>query len=452
MRNSRKPGEADKKFKNKLKELIKNSTFSLLSNVFQLIVSLGSGIIIARSLGTSGKGEVFLINQIFGFVQVIFSFGFGPAIIYLLKKKELSLRKVNYFILLYCSVLAVIFILVVIFFNNIINVLIGGDLSLKLMVLTFIIGYINTLSGLLGYKILIHNNGIKYQSIAGLISNGAFVLLLVLTLLIFELGVDGVAYSLIGSALVRLLLYVIKKENVLVTFEKINLLEVNKLFKYGFYVFVTNFFLTSVFRIDTFFLNKMVSKAQLGLYSVSVNVSELLLLIPSAIGVALFPHLSGLDRKEQTDTMCLVGRVSFIIGFLGIVALSIIGYPFIWIVFGEDFLPAFVPFLFLLPGLMAMSVNYSYSNYFNSIGLPLVSAYIFSVGLIINVVLNLVLIPKFGISGAAISSSITYAFITIGFAIKIIKLDNLALKEFMIPKLSDYSYVIEKITYFLMKR
>lgn len=435
-----------------MKELIKNSTFSILSNVLQLVVSLGSGIILARSLGTSGKGEAYLITQIFGFIQVIFSFGFGPAIIYFLKKKELSLKKVNFFILLHCSFLAVIFILAVIFFNNIINMLIGGDLSLKLMVLTFIIGYINILSGLLGYKILIHNNGIKYQSIAGLVSNGAYILLLVLTLLIFGLGVVGVAYSLIGSALVRLLLYVIKKENNLVTFEKINLLEVNKLFKYGFYIFLTNFFLTSVFRIDTFFLNKMVSTAQLGLYSVSVNVSELLLLIPSSIGVALFPHLSGLDKKEQTDTMCLVGRVSFIIGFLGIFALAIIGYPFIWIVFGKDFLPAFVPFLFLLPGLMAMTVNYSYSNYFSSIGQPLVGAYIFLVGLIINVVLNLVLIPKLGISGAAISSSITYAFITIGFAIKIIKLDNLPLKEFMIPKLSDYSYVKKKITGFLKKR
>jgi O-antigen/teichoic acid export membrane protein len=101
---------------------------------------------------------------------------------------------------------------------------------------------------------------------------------------------------------------------------------------------------------------------------------------------------------------------------------------------------------------MAMTVNYSYSNYFSSIGKPLVGAYIFISGLIINIVLNLVLIPKIGISGAAISSSITYVCVTIGFAIKIIKLENLPIREFMIPKLSDYLYVKVKITDFLKGR
>lgn len=408
--------------------------------------------IIARFLGPSGKGEVFLITQIFGFIQVIFSFGFGPAIIYFLKKNEISLEKVNLFIWVHCLLLAVLFTIGVFFISDIINTLIGGNLSVKLLALTFFIGQINILSALIGYKIQMSDDGIKYQSVAGLVSNGFYVLFLVLALIVFNLGVVGVAYSLVGSALIKLIMFFLKKDSSLISFEKVDASDLNKLLKYGSHIFLTNFFLTSVFRIDTFFLNKMVSTADLGLYSVSVNISELLLLIPSAIGIALFPHLSGLIRDEQLSTMCLVGRVSFIIGLLGIVGLSIIGYPFIWVVFGESFLPAYVPFLFLLPGLMAMTVNYSYSNYFSSIGRPLIGAYVFIAGLIINVILNLVLIPQLGISGAAISSSITYVFITIAFVMQIKRIDNLSIWEIMIPKISDYLYIKQKVMNILSKK
>lgn len=434
-----------------MKKLLQSSAFSILSNIMQLLVSLGSGIIIARSLGTTGKGEIFLITQVMSLVQVIFSFGFGPSILYYLKRNETKPAEVNYFIFGYILILAVLFAVSLVFFDVPIKNLVGGDLSVRLIILAFGIAYINILALFVGYKIMSTEHGVKSWSISNLVSNIFYLCFLAGFIMILKMGVLGALYALVISSLIKLimLLYFGRPNMEFSVISKINL---KKISFYGIQIFMTNLFLTSVFRIDTFFLNKMVSLSDLGLYSVSVNVGELLLLIPSAIGVALFPHLSGLSKEEQLDAMSLVGRVSFLIGFAGIIGLSIIGYPFILIVFGRNFLPAFTPFLFLLPGLMAMTVNYSYSNYFSSIGKPIVGGIVFFIGLIFNVILNLLLIPKMGISGAAITSSITYIIITTCFVLKIKQMNDLSVKEFLFPKKSDLVYIKEKVMTFINKK
>lgn len=433
-----------------IKKLVNNSAFSILNNLVQLLVSLGSGIIIARSLGTEGKGEVFLITQIFNLIGVIFSFGFGPAIIFFLKNDTISKARLNSFILCYSVLLAFIFALSLLFFSSEISHLFSENFQFRLLVLTFIIAHLNIASSLVGYKQMANENGVKRWSVITLISNLCYVVTLLLFLLVFKMQVMGVIYALICGGVVKLLL-LFYQPKVQEGYELFLVGDVKKLAGFGFQIFLSNLFLTTVFRVDTFFLNKMVSLSQLGLYSVSVNVGELLLLIPSAIGVALFPHLSGLEKKEQKSAMCLVGRISFVIGLIGILGLAVIGYPFILIVFGRDFLPAFLPFLMLLPGLMAMTLNYAYSNYFSSIGKPMAGAYIFLVGLLINVLLNLWLIPIFGIAGAAISSSITYVVITMGFILKVRQMDNLPLTEFVFPKVSDYIYIKNQVNKFLKR-
>lgn len=434
------------------KKLVNSSAFSILNNLVQLIVSLGSGMLIARSLGPEGKGEVFLVTQIFNLITVIFSFGFGPAIIYFIKNNVIPKARINTFILVYSLVLILVFTLSLIFFGDHISRLFSENLQFKLLVLTFVIAHLNIASSLIGNKQMAMENGVKRWSVITLISNFCYLIALVVFLLLFGLQIMGVVYALILGGVVKLLLLFYKTDDDLAEgYERINIVEVRKLAGFGFQIFLSNLFLTSVFRVDTFFLNKMVSLSELGLYSVSVNVGELLLLVPSAIGVALFPHLSGLEKEEQKEAMCLVGRISFVIGFIGIVGLAAIGYPFILVVFGRSFLPAFIPFLILLPGLMAMTLNYAYGNYFSAVGKPLIGAVIFLIGLVVNVALNLWLIPIFGISGAAISSSITYLVIITGFIMKVRQMHRIPLTEFVFPKLSDYFYIKNQVVKFLKR-
>ncbi len=435
-----------------LRKLVSNSTFSLINNLLQLVLSLGSGMLIARFLGVKGKGEVYLITQVYTMLQIVFSIGLGSALLYFLKKEEINRQQSNAFIVVYCLLMTVFFAMLLFTFGSSIGFVFGGEIPYNFLVLSFLLALLNISSSFVGYAGMAEEEGVKWWSICTFLGNIFYLIMLVVFIIFIKLSTVGVIYALLISVLVKLALLAWPVHKDRFKFERINGAQFKKIVLYGFQIFISNLFLTSVFRIDTFFLNKMSTVSQLGIYSVATSVGELLLLIPNAIGVALFPHLSGLKRADQRAAMCVVGRVCFIIGLLGILGLAVIGYPFIIIIFGKAFISAFPPFLMLLPGLFAMTLNYSYSNYFSSIGKPLIGAYAFSIGLFINIILNVVLIPNLGISGAAISSSTSYLAITIGFVVFIKREDNVSIIDFVIPQKSDFIYIIDKVKTIVLKK
>jgi O-antigen/teichoic acid export membrane protein len=82
--------------------------------------------------------------------------------------------------------------------------------------------------------------------------------------------------------------------------------------------------------------------------------------------------------------------------------------PVVTILFGEAFLPAVPAFLWLMPGVIMLSVNTVYMNYFASTGMPLITVYSPAIAAAVNIVLNMKLIPVMGIIGASVSISVSY--------------------------------------------
>jgi O-antigen/teichoic acid export membrane protein len=97
--------------------------------------------------------------------------------------------------------------------------------------------------------------------------------------------------------------------------------------------------------------------------------------------------------------------------------MAVIGYPAVLAVFGTRFVGAYSALVLLIPGLMALSVIFPFANLLSSRGEALLNAAIFGAGATANVVLNLVLVPRLGIKGAAASSSICYVAVSICFVL-----------------------------------
>jgi O-antigen/teichoic acid export membrane protein len=425
--------------------IFKNSIFSIFNNVLQLIVSLGTGIIIARILGVEGKGIVYLISQIFSLLQLVFCFGFGPSILYNLKNNKITKAKVHFFLIQYLIVIFFGSFLLIEFAAADINGIFGSELDQKLMILTFGIAFLNVISSLFGNELMVSDKGIYHSTLISIISNLFYLFSIIILLFFFKGGVISVVISLLIAAIVKssLILFFIFKDDK--RFQKPTKNEVVTLTRYGGQFFLNAFFLSSIFRMDVFFLSHSKEISDIGFYSVSVNVAELVLIIPSAIGTVLFPHFTGLMRHEQKEKMAQSGRINFFIGLSGSILIAIIAYPFILIVFGKQFLPAMGPLLLLLPGILAMTLNYSYSNYINSIGKPMIGTIFFAIGLVVNILINYFLIPVYGMWAAAVSSSITYIGITLLFVFYISRIDKISLAEFVFPRKSDIIYVYNKI-------
>jgi O-antigen/teichoic acid export membrane protein len=133
-------------------------------------------------------------------------------------------------------------------------------------------------------------------------------------------------------------------------------------------------------------------------------------MLSQAVDIVILPRLSALhdDEASRLRLTPLVARWVFILSFIGAFILAILGLPFIRIVYGSEYVGAYRALLWLLPGIVLISGTRVLANDISARGRPELNMYTAWLILIINIVANLLLIPHFGIEGAAIASTIAY--------------------------------------------
>ena len=177
---------------------------------------------------------------------------------------------------------------------------------------------------------------------------------------------------------------------------------------YGLRSYFTSLCAYAMLRIDLLMVQYLRGAEQVGYYSVAVGMADLLYMIPSTVGTLLFPRLSAMrTRHEQwrsTSRMTLLMLATLTPLAL---AASLLAPWITRVLFGPRFLPAVPAFVWLMPGIVAYGSTFA-SLFLLSVGLPAMVLVLWAGFVLLNVALNLVLIPRYGFVGASISSSITY--------------------------------------------
>lgn len=179
--------------------------------------------------------------------------------------------------------------------------------------------------------------------------------------------------------------------------------------RYGVKAYLGAIFAFLVLRIDLLMVQYIAGPEQAGYYSIAVAMADLLYMVPVVVGTILFPTLSAIADPGERWSFARKSRswVAALMLVLTLVA-GALADPLTRFLFGPAFAPAVPAFLVLLPGIWLISVNIIYMNYFASCGMPPLTVISPAVAALVNVLLNLVLIPKWGIVGASFSSSVCY--------------------------------------------
>jgi O-antigen/teichoic acid export membrane protein len=189
------------------------------------------------------------------------------------------------------------------------------------------------------------------------------------------------------------------------------------------------------YRTDILLIGFFLSGTEVGWYYVSVLLAERLLSLTQATSTVFLPSASSSEiQREKTP---LFSRLNFSVVFAGSVLIGITAYWFVPFLFSADYFNSVLPLVLLLPGIISLSVSKILSADFTSRGLPQYSLYVSLLNFVLNISFNLVLIPEYGISGAALSSSISY---TAALILQIYLYKNLAgigLSELIIMKKGD---------------
>jgi O-antigen/teichoic acid export membrane protein len=161
-------------------------------------------------------------------------------------------------------------------------------------------------------------------------------------------------------------------------------------------------------RLDQFLCAYFLTPADVGLYAIAVNFSNLLLKIPDATGTVMFPRLAGSSERDAHMATTRVCRHTLFVLALGVLAFAIGGPIAIPLLYGHRFDGAVRPLLILLPGLLMAALYQLLTRNFTSRGKQEVNIAAAVLALGLNVGLNLVLIPRWGIAGAALAHGLSY--------------------------------------------
>jgi O-antigen/teichoic acid export membrane protein len=165
-------------------------------------------------------------------------------------------------------------------------------------------------------------------------------------------------------------------------------------------------------RVDQLVLSLTVPAGALGNYTVAVSLSLVASPVSFAFGYVAFPRVAS---SSSTEDRRRVGRTS-ILGALGTASLILLPMSLVspWLVptvFGSGYESAVTTLWVLVPAAVVFIVNQVMEEILRGRGLPSVPAIAEGAGALVTIVLLLLLVPKFGIIGAAIASGIAYSVV-----------------------------------------
>lgn len=180
--------------------------------------------------------------------------------------------------------------------------------------------------------------------------------------------------------------------------------------RYGIRVYLGSFFAFMLLRADLLMVDAMLGAEQTGYYSLAVTMADMLYMLPSVLALILFPKLVRLGSPERQWSMTLraMGLLALAMALLAAIAVWV-APPLVGLLFGAEFLPLLPAFNVLAPAMVFYGVNNLVSNYLGARHFPWMSVFIWFSAMVLNLGLNLVLIPSHGIMGAALASLIAYA-------------------------------------------
>lgn len=193
------------------------------------------------------------------------------------------------------------------------------------------------------------------------------------------------------------------------------------------------------YRIDIILMDKLSTPFELGVYSKGAGVTQYLWQIPMILSTIVFSRSStSKDDRQFTLKVAILLRLSFVAVTIISCCLMLFADTVIISMYGLEFFKSIRVLQILLPGVIILTVFKVMNMDLAGKGKPWVSLKAMIPALIVNVILNLKLIPEYGANGAAASSTISYSLAGILFLLFYSKETGVAIKDIVQYKRSDF--------------
>ena len=202
---------------------------------------------------------------------------------------------------------------------------------------------------------------------------------------------------------------------------KIDFTLYKKMINNGFIFGINLFLIGLIYSGDIIILKYYVSNSDIGYYHIAAGLINAICIIPQSVGMYLFSSKSFVFVKDNIKSMKDIIRYSIIIGVIFVIVLIFFSRPIINNLFDPTYFKSAITIIILSPGLLGLFMVKIIYPFLARDKIPISFLKIFLFCVLFNVVLNIFLIPKYSIFGAAMASTITYSTLGIFIYYRFIK-------------------------------
>lgn len=162
--------------------------------------------------------------------------------------------------------------------------------------------------------------------------------------------------------------------------------------------------------VDTVMISLMQGTLVVGWYSAAYRLILTLLFVPTAVNIAIFPVMSRLYTSSKESLILLNERYFKYMLILGIplgFGTTVLADKIILLIFGAEYTPSIIALQILIWTMVFTFIGASFVQLLQSINKQLILTKISFICLVFNVILNLILIPKYSYIGASVVTLIT---------------------------------------------
>ncbi len=381
-----------------MKKLILH-TFStrLIGSILNFILAL----ITAKYLGDTGRGTISIVVLNISVIMMVNNFVGGSALVYLIPKHGIGKTLLPSYLWALISVVVVYLILTTFNLNP---VEYNSDLLYLSLIQAFLT--VNLMTLLAKEKIIAHNISSLFSAL--LLFGGVLIFFFIID----NQSIDSYIKSLyIGYSVAAVISFITLVPNLSLKVPQKIFTATRELFKYGIYVQVANIVQLFNYRFSYYLLQLSFAEGTglVGVYSIAVSFAEAFWLISKSIATVQYSKISNTDDDEYNINLTIkLAKNSFLATIILLLPLFFIPASFFTWLLSDEFIEVKNTILLLSPGILFISFSTIFTHYFSGIGKHYINTIGSSIGFVVTLVVGLLIIPKIGIKGAAITASASY--------------------------------------------
>jgi O-antigen/teichoic acid export membrane protein len=403
--------------------VVKNASLSFTGSIVTVILKLAISLVVTRTLGPGLFGIYVLAAAILGLGVLIALFGIENSLVkhvsqYKALKDESSLRGTLFYGIGLTAVMSVAICMGLILSSSFLsqNLFKKPDLldAIKFMALAVPFSCFGrvTLASLQGFKL------VKYKVYVQQIIIPSARLLLVLLSAFMNAGINGVIFAFVISEFIGaafscfFLLRNVPELAHLTPFE----IHAKNIIIFSLPLFFAAFFKIIMDQADTLIIGFFLSKEAVGIYGITKRIIPSITFSLAAFNNIFAPIISDLyaskKMRELNTLFKTVARWIFSSSLPIFIFLVFFAKPILSI-FGKSFIEGYWVMIILCFGQFINSATGSVGFMLMMTGRPAVNAINSALLCLVSIILNLILVPRYGIMGAAFSGLTSISVIQI---------------------------------------